>query len=68
MKNKVLILGAGPCGLSLGYYLANRFNILILVKNNYVGGISASKKYKNMSYDLGSHRFLPSFKETLLIF
>jgi protoporphyrinogen oxidase len=68
MKNKVLILGAGPCGLSLGYYLANRFNILILEKNNYVGGISASKKYKNMSYDLGSHRFLPSFKGNALDF
>ena len=68
MKKKVIILGAGPCGLSLGYYLHKKFDIKILEKNNYVGGISASKKYLNMYYDLGSHRFLPSFKGVPLLF
>lgn len=68
MKNKVVILGGGPCGLSLGYYLHKKLNIKILEKNSYVGGISASKKYKNIYYDLGSHRFLPSFKGVPLSF
>jgi protoporphyrinogen oxidase len=68
MKNKVVILGAGPCGLSLGYFLSKKFRVKILEKNAYVGGISASKKYENMYYDLGSHRFLPSFNGRPLAF
>ena len=68
MKNKVVILGAGPCGIAMGYYLKKKARILILEKNSYVGGISTSKKYKKIYYDLGSHRFLPSFKGNALVF
>lgn len=58
IKKKVIIIGAGPAGLSLGYHLKNLgFNdFLILEKNSYPGGLSASfKDKKGFIWDIGGH-------------
>ena len=59
MKKTAIIIGAGPAGLTAAYELLTRTDILpiILEKNDFVGGISATRNYKNNRIDLGVHRF-----------
>ncbi len=54
----VVILGAGPAGLTAGYEL-NRANVpsVILEKDTVVGGISRTAEYKGYLFDIGGHRF-----------
>ena len=59
-KKKVVIIGAGPAGLTAGYELIDRsdkFEILILEESNQVGGISKTINYKGNRMDIGGHRF-----------
>ncbi|MCR4435935.1 MAG: NAD(P)/FAD-dependent oxidoreductase [Clostridiales bacterium] len=61
---KVVIMGAGPAGLSAGYHLAkNALNVTLLEADRQVGGISKTIKYKNYYFDLGGHRFFTKFEE-----
>lgn len=50
MKN-VVIIGAGPAGLTAAYELLQRapkeYSITILEESNAIGGISKTVKYKN---------------------
>jgi len=58
IKKKVIIIGAGPAGLSAGWHLKKAgFNdFLILEKNSYAGGLSASfKDKKGFIWDIGGH-------------
>lgn len=54
----VLIIGAGPAGLTAGFLLAqhNRSS-MILEASDTVGGISRTPQYKNFYFDIGGHRF-----------
>ncbi len=54
----VVILGAGPAGLTAGYEL-NRAGVssVILEKDQVVGGISRTAEYKGYLFDIGGHRF-----------
>lgn len=68
MKNKIVIVGAGPSGLGCAYELTkkdNRDNIVILEKNNSVGGLARTLKFKNHYFDIGPHRFYTKNKEIL---
>ena len=54
----VVIIGAGPAGLSAGYELQNTENkTLIIEKNHQVGGLAETKVFGNYRYDIGPHRF-----------
>ena len=54
----VLIIGAGPAGLSAGYELSKtNKKILILEKNYQVGGLAQTKIFGEFRYDIGPHRF-----------
>lgn len=55
---EVLIIGAGPAGLTAGYLLSkqNRSSIIIEA-SDMVGGISRTPQYKNFYFDIGGHRF-----------
>lgn len=57
-SKRIIIIGAGPTGLSLGYKL-NKIGIndyLILEKNSYAGGLSASFTDKDgFIWDIGGH-------------
>jgi protoporphyrinogen oxidase len=58
MKVTYLIIGAGPAGLGAGWHLKNKGidDFLILEKESYPGGLSASfKDSKGFYWDLGGH-------------
>ena len=67
---KVIIIGAGPAGLGAGLRLLELGcpDFLILEKNPYPGGLSASfKTPEGFIFDLGGHVFFskaPYFRET----
>lgn len=59
-KEKIaIIIGAGPAGLTAAYELIKNTDIkpIIFESNNFVGGLSATLRYKGNSLDIGGHRF-----------
>ena len=57
---KVLIIGAGPAGITAGYELLKRsadYDVTILEATNEIGGISRTVRYKGNRMDIGGHRF-----------
>ncbi len=60
MQKKVVIIGAGPAGLTAGYELLKKskdYEVVILESSNEIGGISRTVKYKHNRMDIGGHRF-----------
>lgn len=59
MKKKVILFGAGPSSLAAAYNLSKNddYEILILEKENYIGGISTTISYNGNHIDIGGHRF-----------
>lgn len=55
----VVIIGAGPAGLTAGYELLKTkdYKVIILEKTDRIGGISQTVKYKGNRMDIGGHRF-----------
>ena len=58
-QNTVVIIGAGPAGLTAAYELATRSNkhIVVLEADSQVGGISKTVDYNGNKIDIGGHRF-----------
>ena len=60
MKKKIVIIGAGPAGLTAGYKLMqnpDRYDVTILEADSVVGGISRTVKHNGNRMDIGGHRF-----------
>jgi protoporphyrinogen oxidase len=60
MKKKVLIIGAGPAGLTAAYEILKKnqdIDVTILEESSVIGGISQTHKYNGNRMDLGGHRF-----------
>ena len=54
----VVIIGAGPAGLTAAYELAkSSIQSVVLEKDDVVGGISRTAEYKGYLFDIGGHRF-----------
>jgi len=54
----VLIIGAGPAGLTAAYELSKSgVTSTILESDTVVGGISRTGEYKGYGFDVGGHRF-----------
>jgi protoporphyrinogen oxidase len=55
----VVVIGAGPAGLTAAYVLAQRTDVRVTVLegDDVVGGISRTVQYKGFRFDLGGHRF-----------
>ncbi len=63
---KVLIIGAGPSGLTAAYELLNKsrdFEVVVLEEGNCFGGISRTVNYKGNRMDMGGHRFFSKVPE-----
>ena len=63
---KIVIIGAGPAGLTCAYKLLKENSnneIIILESNKKVGGISKTINYQGNRMDLGGHRFFSKNKE-----
>jgi protoporphyrinogen oxidase len=58
-KKTVLIVGAGPAGLTAAYELVNTGNFIPIVieKLDIPGGLSRTINYKGNRIDIGGHRF-----------
>jgi len=57
---KVVIIGAGPAGLSCAYKLLKenkKISVTVLEESSDVGGISKTVNYKGNRIDIGGHRF-----------
>ncbi len=67
IKNKtIIIIGAGPAGLTAAYELldrSNEYNIIILESSSFIGGISRTINYKGNRMDIGGHRFFSKDKK-----
>lgn len=60
MSKKVVIIGAGPAGLTAAYELVQRSEmkpVIYEMDPEYVGGISRTVNYKGNRIDIGGHRF-----------
>ncbi len=65
----VLIIGAGPAGLSAAHELSNSTkNILIIEKQKQVGGLAQTKVFDKYRYDIGPHRFFTKNEEVNKLF
>jgi len=66
MKKKVVIIGAGPAGLTAGYELmkqSDEYEVIILEASDAIGGISRTVKYNGNRMDIGGHRFFSKDKQ-----
>ena len=65
MSLPVIILGAGPAGLTAAYALGKREIPVVILEADpeYVGGISRTATYKGYHFDIGGHRFFSKAKE-----
>jgi protoporphyrinogen oxidase len=66
MSKKVLIIGAGPAGLTAAYELLKKdagFEVTVLEESECFGGISKTVNYKGNRMDMGGHRFFSKVPE-----
>ena len=68
-KKKVIIIGAGPAGLTAGYELLKdkntQYEVTILEETNEIGGISRTVRYNGNRMDIGGHRFFSKDQEVM---
>ncbi len=60
MKKKIIIIGAGPAGLTAAYELLRQSSdceVTIIEESDVIGGISRTVKYNGNRMDIGGHRF-----------
>lgn len=67
MSKHVIIIGAGPAGLTAAYELVTKTELkpVIIEMSDMVGGISRTEVYKGNRIDIGGHRFF-SKSETIM--
>ncbi len=65
MKKNIIIIGAGPAGLTAAYELSktNKYNITILEESNILGGISRTVNHNGNRIDIGGHRFFSKIEK-----
>jgi protoporphyrinogen oxidase len=61
---KVVIIGAGPAGLTAGYELLKHgVRSTIVDADETVGGLARTVNYKDYLFDIGGHRFFTRWQE-----
>ena len=65
----LLIIGAGPAGLTAAYELGDSGKkVIILEKKEQVGGLAETKVFGRYRYDIGPHRFFTKNQEVYDLF
>ena len=60
----VVIIGAGPAGLTAAYELVRQgIRPIVLEKADKVGGLARTETYKGFRFDIGGHRFFTKDQE-----
>ena len=66
---KVIIIGAGPAGLTAGYELLKKapdeYSVTIYEESAAIGGISRTVNHNGNRMDIGGHRFFSKDKEVM---
>ena len=65
---KVIIIGAGPAGLTAADKLLDekeKYDVTILEETSEIGGISRTVKYNGNRMDIGGHRFFSKDPEVM---
>ncbi len=63
---RVLIIGAGPAGLTAAYELLSKskeYEVTVFEESDLFGGISKTVNYKGNRMDMGGHRFFSKIPE-----
>lgn len=64
LKSDVIIVGAGPTGLTAAYQLEKAGKkTIVFEKGKIVGGIARTESYKGYGIDIGGHRFYTKVPE-----
>src|SRR5476651_175469 len=65
MQASVIIIGAGPAGLTAAYLLAKEKIPVTVIEADphYVGGIARTVVYQDYCFDIGGHRFFSKSPE-----
>ncbi|MFM2300395.1 MAG: hypothetical protein RLZZ84_131 [Pseudomonadota bacterium] len=63
----VVIIGAGPAGLTAGYLLTKAGLSVALIEKDphYVGGISRTVEHEGYRFDIGGHRFFSKSQQVV---
>lgn len=67
VPKRVVILGAGPSGLSVAWQLLNNedFKVTILESEKEVGGLAKTLERDGIKFDIGPHRISPQLPDVL---
>lgn len=66
MRKKLIIIGAGPAGLTAAHELLKNskdYEVIVLEASNEIGGISRTVRHNGNRMDIGGHRFFTKDKE-----
>ncbi len=63
-KQKIVILGGGPAGVACGWKLAEQgHEVIVIERDDQVGGQSITVKRGDWRFDLGGHRFFTKYRD-----
>ena len=66
MKKRLIVIGAGPAGLSAAYEILEKsgdWDVTILEASPFIGGISRTIERNGNRFDIGPHRFFSKSDE-----
>ncbi len=63
-QGSVVIIGAGPAGLTAAWELVQRgFKPIVLERDDRVGGLARTEWFRGFGFDIGGHRFFTHVRE-----